>query len=320
MAACREADDPGERSTVTKEYSMQQSRRTFCASLARWSGIASCGGISIGAATRLPAQVELQGDQNFKILEEELPPKNRFYLYLLMGQENMAGRGVVTAEDRELNKQIIRLNEYGNWVPAGDPVHFDNPRIVGVGPGMTFARYMEATVNQKRTNPEIKITVGLVPCAQGGTSLEQWEKGGDRFAESLKRAKIAMKHGTLKGILWHHGEFDARIRTKAVTYAPRLQQMVIDFRLALGHPRVPFVAAKLPPYLRPDVITYAGLIDEAIDELCKTQPMVASVEATGLTGKRDRVHFNAASARELGRRYAKIMLKLDREQAAEKNR
>ena len=30
-----------------------------------------------------------------------LPPKEKFHLFLLVGQSNMAGRGAVTAADRE---------------------------------------------------------------------------------------------------------------------------------------------------------------------------------------------------------------------------
>ena len=48
------------------------------------------------------------------------------HLYLLIGQSNMAGRGVVDAESKEVNPRILMLDSLGQWVPATDPMHFDN--------------------------------------------------------------------------------------------------------------------------------------------------------------------------------------------------
>ena len=90
-------------------------------------------------------------------------PDPNFHIYLLMGQSNMAGRGPITPELAALGSpQVFMLNAAGEWVPAHNPVHFDKPQAVGVGPGLSFGSAMAAA------NPTVKI--GLVPCAVGGTS------------------------------------------------------------------------------------------------------------------------------------------------------
>ena len=92
------------------------------------------------------------------------------HLFLLVGQSNMAGRGRVAAEDRQPLDRIWKLDRSGQWVPAVDPLHFDKPNIVGVGLGRTFARdYLQAHPG---------VSVGLIPCAVGGSPISSWQPGG----------------------------------------------------------------------------------------------------------------------------------------------
>ena len=65
--------------------------------------------------------------------------KASFHLFLLVGQSNMAGRGKLDDAALTPHPRVLALNKEGNWVPAVDPLHFDKPRIVGVGPGRAFA-------------------------------------------------------------------------------------------------------------------------------------------------------------------------------------
>src|SRR5687768_7689071 len=125
----------------------------------------------------------------------ELDPN--FHLYLLIGQSNMAGRGVLDAESKEAHPQVLMLTKDLRWELATDPVHFDKP-IAGVGPAITFGKAMV------EANPAVKI--GLVPCAMGGSKIEKWAPGTTNHAAMLKRMRAALKSGVLKGILWHQGE------------------------------------------------------------------------------------------------------------------
>ena len=57
----------------------------------------------------------------------KLPVKEKFHLFLLVGQSNMAGRGVVDAQDKTPDPRILMLNKAGEWASAVDPLHFDKP-------------------------------------------------------------------------------------------------------------------------------------------------------------------------------------------------
>ena len=97
-----------------------------------------------------------------------LPAKDKFHLFLLAGQSNMAGRGVVEAQDQVVNPRVLMLSKEGKWVPAVDPMHFDKP-AAGVGLGKTFGQIIA------EANPG--VTIGLIPCAVGGSPVDTWKPG-----------------------------------------------------------------------------------------------------------------------------------------------
>ena len=93
------------------------------------------------------------------------------------------------------------------------------------------------------------VTIGLIPCAVGGTPLSRWQKGGDLYADAVGRAKLAMEVGTLKGVIWHQGENDAAEEERAKSYGDRLAGAVRDLRIDLGTPELLFVAGQLGEFL-----------------------------------------------------------------------
>lgn len=238
----------------------------------------------------------------------KLPAKKEFHLYLLIGQSNMAGRGKVEAEDKVPHPRVLMFTKANDWAPAVDPLHFDKPTIAGVGLGSTFGRVMA------EANPN--VTIGLIPCAVGGTPLSRWQKGGDLYEQALVRAKAAMKDGTLKGILWHQGEGDSGSESTTKSYAARLSQAIKDWRKDLGDSDVPFVAGKLGLYLAKEnkegKPSYWPLVNEQIASLPKLVPHCAIVESEGLKHKGDQVHFDTPSLHEFGKRYAEKMQALQK--------
>ena len=179
-----------------------------------------------------PEQTAIRAEET---IAKALPAKEKFHLYLLIGQSNMAGRGALDGAEEISDLRLLKFSERARWAPGTDPLHFDKPTIVGVGLGTSFARVM--------ADADPEITVGLIPCAVGGTPLERWQKGGDLYTQAVNRTKLAMKDGVLKGILWHQGEGDAGSEEKAKSYGERLAGMVKDLRTDLGVGEVPFVAA-----------------------------------------------------------------------------
>ena len=237
-----------------------------------------------------------------------LPAKEKFYLFLLVGQSNMAGRGPMTEADQIPHARVLMLNQAGAWVPAADPLHFDKPKAVGVGLGLTFADAVAAA------NPE--VTIGLIPCAVGGSPIDSWQPGyfynatqSHPWDDALRRAQLALSAGTLKGILWHQGESDAT-REFAEGYAAKLQALIARMRAALGAPNVPFIVGQMGRFEGSPWNDYKIQVDRAHRELPEKLARVAFVSAEGLKDKGDKTHFDTASYRELGRRYADAYLRL----------
>ena len=227
--------------------------------------------------------------------ETEMASRASFHLYLLIGQSNMAGRGKVAKEDTTPHPRVFKLDKKDEWAPAVDPLHFDKP-MAGVGPGLTFGKLM--------AEADPSVSIGLIPCAAGGSPIRVWKKGGywgqtrsKPYDETLRRVAIARQRGVLKAILWHQGESDGN-PTDAPLYAERLDDLIARLRKDLRVPRVPFIAGGL------------SVVDEAVRRLPKRVPHTAYVTAKALHLGRDKVHFSAPAARELGRRYAQALLAL----------
>lgn len=248
--------------------------------------------------------IELGG---ITITSADLPEKEDFHLFLLAGQSNMAGRGQMTAADAEPDFGILMLDRNGNWVPATDPLHFDKP-IAGVGLGRGFAR--------RYASEHPGVTVGLVPCAVGGSPIASWTPGGYHaqtkshpFDDAVPRIQTAMKDGTFKGILWHQGESDCKPGL-AETYQASLIELFGRFRDLVGR-QTPIVIGGLAQYDMPNWSEHRKRVDLSHREVAKTLPRCAFVESTGLTLNRDNVHFDRQSLLEFGARYAAALATIE---------
>jgi hypothetical protein len=230
-----------------------------------------------------------------------LPDDAKLDVFLLIGQSNMAGRGKVEAEDREPIPRVWMLDKSDAWAPAVDPLHYDKPKVAGVGLGRSFAK----AVAEARPD----VHVGLVPCAFGGTSIDQWAKGGKLYDEAVRRAKVAMRRGTLAGILWHQGESDSGSEEKRAAYPAKLEQLIENLRQDLDAPDVPFVLGQLGEF-RERKVPGNATMNELLRAFPETHPRTACVESAGLTSVGDDTHFDAKSLREFGKRYAAAYLKL----------
>lgn len=243
------------------------------------------------------------------LVQAQLRVDSNFHVYLLIGQSNMAGRGPVDSGSTKANTRILMLDKEDHWSVATDPVHFDKPNVVGVGPGISFAQEM------LKGNRNLKI--GLIPCALGGSPIKVWEPGAvylknfHPYDNAIKRAKIAMEQGVLKGVLWHQGESDNDPQRAAV-YMEKLKTLISRLRTDLQQPHLPFVAGEIGYFNK------VHHINAVIMQLPGQISFTAVVSAKGLKDKGDSVHFDTPSARELGTRYALAMKRIRTPKAANK--
>ena len=247
-------------------------------------------------ATLVPMPLVMQGAE-----PGQLPPREQVHLFLLVGQSNMAGRGTVEPPDRIPHPRVMMLDQQGRWVPAADPMHFDKPGV-GVGLGRTFGiQIAEAHPN---------ITVGLVPCAVGGSPIDAWKPGeyypptrSHPWDDTVRRAELAGPSGVWKGILWHQGESDST-EELAGAYEAKLHDLIQRLRAELGAADVPFLAGQMGIFADRPWNEARKQVDKVHRELPERVPQTAFVSSEGLQHKGDKVHFDAASYREFGKRYA----------------
>lgn len=231
-------------------------------------------------------------------------------LYLLIGQSNMAGRGVPDSLSNITDPAIWMLDRNGRWVPAKDPLHFDK-KEAGVGPGFAFAKEMLPEAGGHR--------IGLIPCAVGGTSISRWQPGSydpvtrtHPYDDAIKRAKLAMKSGQLKGILWHQGESDSGA-SQYLYYRQRFDSLLLnlsaDLDIAAGE--VPMVVGQVGDFfVAKNPEGHGKDINAILRQIAADHKNMAWASSEGLTDKGDKTHFDTNSARELGKRFARAMLQL----------
>ena len=236
-----------------------------------------------------------------------LPDKN-FHLFLLAGQSNMAGRGVISAEDSIINPKILMLNKEYKWVPAVDPIHYDKSSA-GVGLAKSFA--LELLKNDSN------ITIGLVPAACGGSPISSWAPGQYHdqtksypYDDAIVRTKKAMEYGFLKGILWHQGESDSNPQN-AIEYQEKLKTLIENFRSDFRMKYLPFIIGQLGQFPGRSWSEFRKLVNEAQISVSVEMKNVSFVSSDDLTSNPDSVHFNSKSLKVFGKGYANSYLDLE---------
>jgi len=184
-------------------------------------------------------------------------------LWILGGQSNMEGNGNLVDVQQSI-PQVHSFDMTDKWLIAQEPLHtarsakdpvhwakneqsqpqrltgqaledYQAQRKKGAGLGLPFAAEM-----YRRTG----VPIGLIPCAHGGTSMDQWspalkDKGGDSLYGSMLR-RFHAAGGSVKGMLWYQGESDANPQA-----APEFRSKFEDFVKAV---RADFNQADLPFY------------------------------------------------------------------------
>lgn len=226
-------------------------------------------------------------------------------LYLLIGQSNMAGRGPLPVEGAQTAPGIWVIDAQNEWVPAKDPLHYDWLKGVGVGPGLAFAKEIQKLNSGKE--------IGLIPCAVGGTSINEWVPGVKPkhteilpYDAMLARVREAQKRGKIKAILWHQGEQDSN-PTEVKLYEEKLEQFFIRLRKDLNAPKTPILIGTLADFYVRD-FPEAGTINELMARYVSTHRNTYLVSSQGLKDKGDKVHFSSEAAEELGLRYAQALI------------
>ncbi|MBP2619183.1 hypothetical protein J2772_004397 [Chryseobacterium jejuense] len=146
----------------------------------------------------------------------------------------------------------------------------------------------------------------MIPCADGGTSLDDWTISGALFENAVSQAKLAQRTSQIADILWHQGENDCSPE-KAERYGEKFSVIMEALRQELNIPEVPLVIGGLGNFLSEGIFGqyFASypLINQALEGFSETHANCYFITAKGLTANADNIHFNAMSQRVLGVRY-----------------
>ena len=220
--------------------------------------------------------------------------------FLMIGQSNMAGRGDFNVVPVIDDKDLLMLRN-GRFQRLSEPVNPDRgifygaQFLSGISLAPEFAlRYKSMTGHR----------TGLIPCADGGTSLDAWQPGKTLFDNAVFCTKCALKKSTLRGILWHQGEADVTKEERIAAYPDKFVNMVEALFDELGIEPVPVLVGELGSYLTekrgwtrvPEMNAMFRTLEEKL-------PYVGVVSAEGLECRPDNLHFNSPSLRIFGDRY-----------------
>lgn len=208
----------------------------------------------------------------------------------------MAGRGYIKDVPKICNERIKMLRN-GLWQMMIEPIHCDRP-FTGIGPAASFA----AAWCNKNENEKI----GLIPCADGATSLDDWAVDGVLFENALFQSELAKRTSQLEGILWHQGENDCNSQG-IKQYYKKFLVIVETLRRRLDVPDIPVIVGGLGDYLNTGkygrYFRDYPLINQVLLEFADTQENCYFVTASDLKANPDNIHLNAMSQRIFGLRY-----------------
>jgi len=249
-----------------------------------------------------------------------------YHIYLCIGQSNMEGNARFEAEDTvgvdprfQLLQAVNCLDlkrEMNKWYTAVPPLTRCN---TGLTPVDYFGRSLVADLPKK-------VKVGVVVVAVGGCKIElfdkenqdtyiatapDWMKGmlkqydNRPYGRLVDLAKEAQKKGVIKGILLHQGESNTGDSLWVSKVKKVYDNLLSDLHLKGND--VPLLAGEV---VNAEQNGVCASMNRIIAKLPQTIPNAYVISSEGCTAAPDKLHFNAAGYRELGKRYATQMLTL----------
>jgi hypothetical protein len=231
--------------------------------------------------------------------------KENVWVFIMAGQSNMAGRGVVEPEDTVSDKKILSINKDGQIIIAKEPLHFYEPERTGLDCGFSFAKALIRKIPDS-------VSILIIPTAVGGSSISQWlgdsvYRNVKLFSNFLSKLEIAKQNGIIKGILWHQGESDTNEKDIPF-YKQRLHLLFSKFRSSVGNNELPVLLGELGSFSENPV--NFDLINKAIHDYAAEDKNSRVISTKDLKDKGDNLHFNSKGQRTMGTRFAKAYLNM----------
>jgi len=246
---------------------------------------------------------------SIETLDANVPVKQEnIWIFMMAGQSNMAGRGTIEPQDTITNKRILTIDSENNLMDAREPLHFYEPGLKGLDCGISFAQELLKHIPDS-------ITIAMVPCAVGGSSVFQWlndeqHRGVNLLGNFREKVHLAQNKGVIKGVLWHQGESNANA-PDLPEYKDALTQLFSLFREYIRNDEIPIIMGELGKFAIPEEKAERfEEVNKIIREIASEYDHVFYVPSDGLNHLGDNLHFNSAAQRELGKRYARKYIEI----------
>lgn len=251
-------------------------------------------------------------------------PDPDFHVYLAFGQSNMEGFPGIEAQDKagvDPRFQMLAAVDFadlgrrqGEWYPAVPPLCRSS---TGLCPADFFGRTLVARL-------PARIRVGVLNVAVAGCRIEMFDRdawqayaatapawmariiaeyGGNPYQRLMDMARVAKRRGVIKGILLHQGESNTNDNEWPARVAKIYRNLLAD--LELDATAVPLLAGEV---VSADQQGASASVNAIIAGLPKVIPTAHVVSSKGCEARADHLHFTPAGYRELGRRYAEVLL------------
>ena len=253
-------------------------------------------------------------------------PDDNFYIFLCFGQSNMEGAARPEPQDMEGVDDRFQMmaavddaqrgRKMGEWYKALPPLCRENT-------GLTPVDYFGRTLTE---NLPKNVRVGVITVAIGGIHIQGflndsikayvkrapgWMKpmlaayDNNPYERLVSLAKKAQQQGVIKGVLMHQGESN----TGDPKWAGMVQQVYDNLLgdLQLKPEEVPLLAGEV---VQANGEGLCVAMNKQINELPQTLHTSQVISSKGCSNGPDKLHFDAAGYRELGRRYGERMLEL----------
>lgn len=239
-----------------------------------------------------------------------MPSSRPREIFILAGQSNMSGRGLLSEVPTFPNASRVKV--FSNawvWEAGAEPVDSATGQIDTVSADIAAAASPSMSFGSSLAGLRPNIEVGLVPCAKGGSSLNDWQPAVSRttlYGSMIARAKAAAVQGTIRGLLWYQGEAEAANLSDAETVKSRTEALIANIRADLMIPDLLVIVTVLGPNPNRDDLPYWSTVQAQQEAISGSGiSVVSAADLTAKTG--DEVHLTTGSLVTLGERYATAM-------------
>ncbi|WP_432798267.1 sialate O-acetylesterase [Poriferisphaera sp. WC338] len=269
----------------------------------------------------------------------KLDGKGKVLVFLLAGQSNMDGRGVMADLDEPTKKRVRENEGIGYWwhlMPGlpqfevqGDgwqtlTTYQDKWNRETFGPEITFGR----TIHEKLTGKNTRIAI--IKLSEGGSDLhEDWcpelteaeTKGTHLYPWLLRESNQAigalnqMGYETeVAGFVWVQGWSDAFVEERAKVYEANLTKLFHYIRRDYGTD-LPIIYNKIHPEIGCKWTADVAAGQEAV---AKTISNAGMITVDDLALLKDKAHYKTTAYLTMGERLAEKWLEIKAKQAINK--